>query len=177
MKGICMQKCRLCGLKVLTMGRSTHEASRTCQQMVPARRQHMVVAQGKAMLHTSPSWCSASPLNACSSSSIWGALSLTMTVTVMQYKHLAEVCVCVWGGGGATLAGEERGAAPHVGTIVAFVFLYDNKLCVLLPLAYQMDFTWRSRSVSFCYCCPISKLRPVLDYSSKNTRVVIVQQI
>ena len=45
-----MQKCRLCGMQVSTVGTPAHEASKTCQQMAAARRQHAIVAQGKADL-------------------------------------------------------------------------------------------------------------------------------
>ena len=45
-----MQKCRLCGMQVSTAGTPAHEASKTCQQMAAARRQHAIAAQGKADL-------------------------------------------------------------------------------------------------------------------------------
>ena len=47
------QKYRLCGMQVSPVSTLVHETSRTCRQMVAARCQHAVTAQGKTLMcHT-----------------------------------------------------------------------------------------------------------------------------
>ena len=50
MGGVCMRKCRLCGMQVSTAGTPAHEVSKPCHQIAAARRQHAIAAQGRAAL-------------------------------------------------------------------------------------------------------------------------------
>lgn len=45
--GVCMQKCKLCGMQMSTAGTTAHEAFKTYHQVAVARQRHAVAAQGK----------------------------------------------------------------------------------------------------------------------------------
>ena len=48
--GVCYQKCHLCGIQVSTVGKPSHEASKTCKDKAETRHQHALAAQGRAAL-------------------------------------------------------------------------------------------------------------------------------